>query len=145
MPNLLITNASASLIESLKLILCSDWEIRAAEASTSAYGLQLDTPPVNASKHLCALGVRTNLSGYHCLLASIQQFSRTPTYLLKEIYPEVSKQCGLNDALCVEHVIRTALQDAWANRNEDVWKRYFPNHNRCPTNKEFITKISEML
>lgn len=98
----------------------------------------------NAAWHLRALGINPKLSGYRCLLIGIQLLSNNRNLLLKEIYPTMAKVCAIRDLRCIERVIRTAIKNAWENRNPDIWTRYFPGNNR-PTNKEFMTRIAEEL
>lgn len=155
MPRLFIAGASDSFTETLNKALCSDWEIHISQHNTSIYDYLLTIRPNNPdrsdnapthslTKHLDTLGVRASLSGYRCLLVAIQLFSQDHARLLKEIYPEVAKQCNLNDAICVEHVIRTAIRDAWYHRSEEIWNLYFPGRTHCPSNKEFIVTLAEL-
>lgn len=96
----------------------------------------------NAAWHLRALGFNPKLSGYRCLLVGIQLLSNNRNLLLKEIYPTIAKVCGIGDVRCVERVIRIAINNAWENRNIEIWKRYFQTDKR-PTNKEFMLRIAE--
>lgn len=98
----------------------------------------------NAVWHLRVLGINPKHSGYRCLLIGLQYFANDRNLLLKEIYPTISDICGLTNDRCVERVIRTAINSAWENRNIEIWKHYFPA-DKCPTNKEFITRIAEEL
>lgn len=107
------------------------------------YQAYLETPNAT-SRHLHILGVNTRLSGYRCLQAIIPLFTADPQPLLKEVYPTIAKICGLNDARCVERVIRTAIHNAWRTRDRSVWKKYFPE-DKCPSNKLFISRIAEMI
>lgn len=100
--------------------------------------------PNAISRYLHIFGINTHLSGYRCLQAIIPLFASDPQQLLKEVYPTVAKLCGLNDARCVERVIRTAIHDAWRRRDISVWKKYFPE-DTCPSNKLFVTRIAEMI
>ncbi len=97
--------------------------------------------------HLRLLGFKSKFSGYFCLLAGIQLLASNPHLLLKEVYWTVAGLCELNDARCSEHVIRTAINDAWMNRQVSIWSRYFPVNDQGdidkPTNKEFMTRIAE--
>lgn len=159
MPKLLIADATDNFIETLNKALCSDWEIHIAKSNIPVYdqlltiqpnalllnlGLPDNTPAPISAKHLDALGIRPNLSGYRCLLIAIQLFSQNRNLLLKEIYPDVSTQCGLNDATCVERVIRSAIRDAWNHGSKEIWNAYFPRHTHCPSNKEFIATLSDL-
>lgn len=98
----------------------------------------------SAAWHLRALGINPKLSGYRCLLIGIQLLADNPQLLMKEVYPTVAKLCGFDDVRCVEHVIRTAKNNAWKNRNAAIWSRYFPTDKR-PGNKEFMMRIAEEL
>lgn len=101
--------------------------------------------PTMLTRHLDALAIGKNLTGYRCLLAVIPFFKSDANFMLKEVYPDVAKLCGLNDDRCVEHAIRTAIRDAWERRDPAVWSYYFPNHTHCPSNKEFIARIAELI
>lgn len=98
------------------------------------------------TRHLKALGIDPRLTGYRCLTAAIENLSGTPDKLLKEIYPETAAECGLSDARCVEHTIRTAIQKAWRKRDLRIWSYYFPTNENgdidLPTNKQFISAIA---
>lgn len=107
------------------------------------------TPPETADKHLHVLGVNTALAGYRCLNSAIDKYSKDPTLMLKEIYPDTAKECGLRDARCVEHAVRTAISNAWRKRNVSIWVQYFSanedNDIDLPTNKEFISAIAHRI
>lgn len=49
----------------------------------------------------------------------------------------------------VENAIRRAIQQAWDNRDEEVWKCYFPvgraGRTECPTNKAFLMAIVDFV
>ena len=99
--------------------------------------------------HLHTLGFQTHLDGYHQLCIGIPMFAATAGMRLsKELYPAIAKQLGDLDARSVEHSIRKAIENAWARRDVAVWAKYFPGHaleHRCPSNKEFLSRIAEML
>lgn len=106
--------------------------------------------PQNAiDRHLHVLGVNTALTGYRCLSSAIDKYTREQTLLLKEIYPDIARECGLRDARCVEHVIRTAIGNAWKQRNPRIWAQYFPLNKdgdiSQPTNKEFISAVANRI
>lgn len=95
--------------------------------------------------HLHTLGFRTNLDGYRQLCEGIPLYAKNPGMLLsKELYPIIAEKFSLPDCRTVEHSIRKAITDAWSRRNPIIWEKYFPGVTEAPTNKVFISKLSEM-
>ena len=99
---------------------------------------------------LLELGFKSNLAGYKQLLAGIPLVMRDSNIAMcKELYPEIARLTGLQNGQQVEHTIRNAIQDAWANGNEAAWQKYFPSlprrKNPYPSNKHFITTIANRL
>lgn len=110
------------------------------------------TVPVETADSISAclqqLGMPAHLDGYRHLCVSIPLYAEDPTQLItKELYPTIARSCGCKDARTVEHSIRSAIQYAWTRKNNHIWQKYFPTdasgHIPCPTNKEFISKLSE--
>lgn len=97
--------------------------------------------------HLHILNFLTHMDGYQQLCEAIPLFYKDPHQrLTKELYPAVAEVCGSKDGRSVEHSIRKAIDAAWHIRNHTVWSKYFPLDNQqCPTNKEFISRIVQML
>ena len=97
---------------------------------------------------LVDLGIRTNRAGYECLYASLEIAQRDPGQAItKMIYPAVAAKCGGNSNR-VEKAMRDVIKQAWDNRNDRIWQRYFPeycNKNECPKNREFISLIAAYL
>lgn len=107
-------------------------------------------PEGKAIHHLHLLNFHTHLDGYRQLCLALPMFARNPDQLLtKELYPAVAELCGCKDGRSVEHSIRKAIQAAWKNRDNAIWRKYFALSSRgtasCPTNKEFICRLAEML
>ena len=103
-----------------------------------------------AKYHLRILNMPTHLDGYQQLCLALPMFTENPQQLLtKELYPAVAKQWGSKDGRSVEHSIRKAIQAAWHQRDNALWRKYFPCNNQgcipCPTNKEFICRLAEIL
>ena len=69
--------------------------------------------------------------------------------LSKELYPAIAERVDVPDARSVEHSIRKAIAAAWLHHDRIIWSKYFPplpdGSTPCPTNKEFISRITEML
>lgn len=88
----------------------------------------------------------SHLDGYQQLCVGLQLYRRdSQQNLCKELYPAIAEACGSKTAKCVEHSIRNAIEAAWNSGSPGVWERFFPNVDRCPTNKAFIARMSELL
>ena len=100
--------------------------------------------------HLHRLNFQIHLDGYRQLCLALPIFTRNPQQLLtKELYPAVAKLCGCKDGRNVEHSIRKAIQAAWRQRDNAIWRKYFAGGMDggipCPSNKEFICRLAEIL
>lgn len=100
--------------------------------------------------HLHQLNLPTHLDGYRQLCIALPLFAQNPHQLLtKELYPAVAKHCGCKDARSVEHSIRKAIQAAWKQRDNALWRKYFPLNSQgwisCPSSKEFLSRLAEVL
>ena len=99
----------------------------------------------NVKEHLLYLQFPVHLAGYRQLCTAIPMFARNPNQsFTKELYPAIAIQYGCSWQ-AVECSIRIAIRKAWESRDETVWKKYFPNHTQCPSNKEFIAAIAQWL
>lgn len=79
------------------------------------------------------------------LLAVIPRYLRDPAQsFTKELYPDAGKTFGRSGA-CVDRAIRYCLQRAWDQGDPQLWRQYFPNAVRCPSNSEFIRRIAQEL
>ena len=106
-------------------------------------------PVAQTLVHLHTLGFHTHLMGYRQLCIAIPMFTADPQMVLdKELYPTIAAQSKNPDGRSVEHSIRQSITDAWRRRDIAIWQKYFPPTGvtrKCPTNKEFISRIAEML
>lgn len=93
---------------------------------------------------------RPGRHGYLYLPYAVRLFDADPMQpLTKELYPAVARQFGTN-AKCVEKAIRDTIEQAWKERDNDVWRRYhFPADRTglvCkPSNKTFLAVVSSNL
>lgn len=93
---------------------------------------------------------RPDRLGYLYLPCAIRLFAADPTQpLTKELYPAVARQFGTNGK-CVEKGIRDAIEQAWNERDNELWRRYrFPADRSgqvCkPSNKKFFAIVSNHL
>lgn len=106
-------------------------------------------PDSQASGLLLTLGVRPKLRGFACLREAVLLSAREEHMsVTKVLYPEVAKRCGCRSTH-VERNIRSAIDAAWANRDENIWRLYFSpdsagNMTR-PTNADFICRLADSL
>lgn len=106
-------------------------------------------PRTEVSNVLLALNFSTKLRGYAYLREAILEMMNRPGQsVTKELYPTVGKICGASGTQ-VERSIRSAIEKAWQQRDEEVWRIYFrPNAQdklKRPTNSEFITALADQL
>jgi len=113
----------------------------------------LENAPVNlppsaqerTAELLCRLNV-PHWSGFDDLRIAVPLFAQDPSIgIVKELYPAVALLRDRNNWKQVEKAIRTVKEYAYAHRDDAVWRMYFPNTSRCPTNKEFIARLSEFI
>lgn len=95
--------------------------------------------------------MNVNMSRRSCkyLFALVELYLEDPSRsLTKELYPAVGELCDSN-GLAVERAVRSLIEDAWKNRNDQVWRAYFPmdRHGTVikPTNRCFITAMAMAL
>lgn len=98
---------------------------------------------------LLALGVPVGRKGYSYLEAAVELYRQDPgRSVTKELYPAVARLYKTN-AASVERAIRGAVQAAWEQRDEALWRRYFmPSRSGTvprPTNRVFIATVSEVI
>lgn len=98
---------------------------------------------------LLTLGFRMNTENYHIIECAITLFCQDPTQALSaQLYPAVAKACN-GTATQVEKGIRTGIEGAWKNGNENIWRLYFPlgksGKIAKPSNGEFLTRMAVCL
>lgn len=106
-------------------------------------------PGMTVANTLMALGIATKHRGYTYLREAIPLFAEDPRQAItKELYPAVGKRYNASSDQ-VERAIRTAVERAWNQRDEQVWKLYFtpsPEGSiRKPSNSEFIFRLADQL
>lgn len=114
-----------------------------------------DTPPQPQNDGqlitnvLMTLGFSAKLDGYGYLVEAIPLYARDPSQAItKELYVAVG-ELRRKEATLVERSIRSAIDKAWRERDEEVWQRYF----RCapdgtvprPSNGAFIARMAQLL
>lgn len=107
-------------------------------------------PPADGLRDiLMVLGIAGKLRGNTYLRCAIPLFARDPLQsVTKVLYPAVAKSCGC-DVCHVERSIRSAIEAAWKNRDEQIWRLYFPTDEtgsvKRPTNTAFIACLAQCL
>ena len=95
--------------------------------------------------HLRRLGFNPALDGTKYLLIGIPLFAKDLNQrMIKELYPAIAQISGSHSVDQVEHAIRDAIRQAWNNRDESIWRSYFPKgcEDKCPTSKLFISRLA---
>lgn len=131
-------------------------DVRATVARIGDISVRIH-PPRNASSDprahisnlLLALGVPVKLRGYTYLREAILLMAQDPGQsITKILYPAVADLCGCAD-INVERSIRSAIAAAWENRDETLWKLYFPadsmGYISRPTNGAFISRLADCI
>ncbi len=96
--------------------------------------------------HLDVLGIPSSRDGYQQLRQCILHYAQDPAQRLsKELYPSVADLLTCSDGRTVEHSIRACIQAAWHTRDAQIWEKYFPGATKCPSNKLFISRISNFI
>lgn len=100
---------------------------------------------------LLELGVSAKYAGFDYAVKAILLYLEDPTRMLtKDVYPTISKMYKPPaKAYQVERSMRTAINEAWENRDDGIWSCYFPPDRngeiRRPTNAEFISMIGRFV
>ena len=95
--------------------------------------------------HLRILGVPRQ-GGFDDLRVGTPLFAQDPNIsMTKEFYPAVARLRGRDNWKQVEKAIRAAKEAAYAHRNDEVWKQYFPDTSECPKNRDFIARLAEFV
>lgn len=96
---------------------------------------------------LLMLGVPIKLRGYGYLREAVLLMAQDPGQsITKVLYPAVA---GICCCACthVERSIRGAITAAWENRDDNLWRLYFPPDGTGavprPTNGAFISRLAE--
>lgn len=126
----------------------AEYNIRAMARRLPAVIRQQETEAV--SELLIRLGFQTHLDGYRYLLYAIPMYARDSSQPLnKGILGDIAKRFGISGDKPVERAIRDALKANCDHGDTALWQLLFPPESRnkkgYPTNKHFISRISEYL
>lgn len=106
-------------------------------------------PPCAASSILLALNMSTHMKGFRYSRQAILMLAEDPSLqVTKSIYPAIAKQYSTTKT-AVEKAIRSAIDAAWATRNNSLWQQYFtPASNGQipkPTNAKFLARLADTI
>ena len=109
--------------------------------------LGIPTPEVQAEELLFRLGCLQKLEGYEIMVQCLILTAQDPDIsVTKVLYPDVAKLLGTTYGN-VERNLRTFINNAWKNRDDTVWKEYFPLNASGtiprPSNAEFIKQLAQ--
>ena len=98
---------------------------------------------------LLALNMQTHRKGFrYCRMGILMCANDPGLQVTKEVYPVIAKEVG-STGLAVEKAIRGAIEDAWDNRNDSLWRQYFPPASNGmipkPTNTQFLFRLADAL
>ena len=119
-----------------------------ARQITAEPAQQLPFPPeymLLAGELLMELGLANGRQGYQHMLTGLPLLMlQRDRRLSKELYLEISLLCN-SSPIRVEKAIRDTIRAGWNSRNHAVWSKYFPGAARCPKNKEFLFRLTDIL
>ena len=98
---------------------------------------------------LLALNVPSHRKGFLYCRMGIRMCAQDPTLqVTKEVYPAIAKEYGTSN-LAVEKAIRAVIEVAWENRNDSLWRQYFPPAPNGkipkPTNTQFLFRLADAM
>lgn len=130
---------------------CDEQSLLSAINSLCAYTCTESYPKVcpETEKLLLPLGFRSNLKSFQYVVVAVEQLSQHKVYsYTKELYPGVARLFN-GTWQQVERGIRCSIIDAWENRDEAIWKRYFATGKNGkvpkPTSSMFLSRMAECL
>ena len=92
------------------------------------------------------LGLPAHRFGYTHLCIIIPYFAQDYRRVLtKDVYPYAAAHFGYDDWRPIERSTRDLITDGWNERDPVVWKKYFPNLKKVPSNKQFIATLAARL
>lgn len=99
----------------------------------------------NALEILRQLRIPGGRQGFQHLLTALPRLSHQRDQRLgKELYSDISR-CSGSTISAVEKSIRDVLHVGWEQGDRELWQQYFPGCTKCPTNKEFLFRMADLL
>ena len=99
----------------------------------------------DTTQMLMELGMPNDRVGFQHLLVGLPLLvGQRDQRMGKELYDTIALHNGGNYR-SVEKTIRDAIHKAWDSGNRAAWQTYFPDFDRCPQNKEFLFRMTDLL
>ena len=70
--------------------------------------------------------------------------SDTGHNLFSDFYLDLARAESVSP-YAIDNAIHRTIAQAYETRNDAIWREYFPDTSRCPTNKEFLTAVAERM
>ena len=103
-----------------------------------------DTPDALAQYHLKQLGASAG-KGYRRMMVILPGFDPEADHnLFSDFYLDLAKAESVSP-YAIDNSIHRTIALAYEIRNDAVWKTYFADTSKCPTNKAFITAVAEKI
>lgn len=111
--------------------------------------LRQPDPHCAVSSMLLALNMSAHMKGFRYCREAILMLSEDPTLqVTKHIYPAIARQNSTTKT-AVEKAIRSAIDSAWAARNDRLWRQYFlpasSGQIPKPTNAKFLARLADSI
>lgn len=103
-----------------------------------------DTAAASARYHLKRLGISAG-KGYRRMLSIFPGFDPDAGHnLFSDFYLDLARAESVSP-YAIDNAIHRTIAQAYEARNDAIWREYFPDTSRCPTNKEFLTAVAERM
>lgn len=99
------------------------------------------------TKVLQEMGVPVHLKGHSYLRKAIISVVENPDYvgaMTTVLNPEIAKEFNSTSSR-VERAIRHAIEVSWERGDRSIWKQYFGNLKKKPTNSEFVATVADRI
>ena len=54
------------------------------------------------------------------------------------------RHCGATvTTAAIDNAIHREIERAYLSRNDDIWRKYFPDTSQCPKNKDFLCAVAD--
>ena len=94
---------------------------------------------------LISLGLPSGRQGFRHLLTGLPLLAMNrDQQLSKELYDAIA-QSDHSTPGAVEKAIRDIIREGWYSGEQKEWNRLFPGLNHCPTNKDFLFRLADLI
>ena len=94
---------------------------------------------------LAMIGLPSGRRGFGHLITGLPMLvENRDQQLSKELYRAIARE-DHSTPEAVEKAIRETLRQGWQEGDRQQWRRCFPGITRCPSNREFLFRIADLL